>query len=172
MPTSQYNFLTKCYLRKGKEIVRFLRILWINFSFFQIKVLSEIVFTRLPSFKIFLTLEKEPNRWKIAKKNYYLYDCLLPWQQSAIHSDERKRNPGCVANLHCECQELKLKVETNSSFLVLHPSLGVDTVNTVGSHLNRSDENLFFFLAILILKQAETKAMRSNKNHEKMYHQT
>ena len=29
----------------------------------------------------------------------------------------------------------RLKVETNSSFLVLHPYLGVDTVNTVGSHL-------------------------------------
>ena len=42
---------------------------------------------------------------------------------------------GCVANLHCECQELKPKAETNSSFLVLHPSSGVHTVNTVGSHL-------------------------------------
>ena len=28
------------------------------------------------------------------------------------------------------------RVETNSSFLVLHPPLGVDIVNTVGSHLN------------------------------------
>ena len=36
---------------------------------------------------------------------------------------------GCVANLHCECQELKPKAETNSSFLVPHPSSGVDTVN-------------------------------------------
>ena len=41
-----------------------------------------------------------------------------------------------MANLHCECQELKPKVETNSSFLVLHPPLGVDIVNTVESHLN------------------------------------
>ena len=49
-----------------------------------------------------------------------------------------------MASLHCECQELKPKVETNSSFLVLHPSSGVDTVNTVGSHLNRSDEDCFF----------------------------
>ena len=40
-----------------------------------------------------------------------------------------------MANLHCEYQELKPKVETNSSFLVLHPPLGVDIVNTVGSHL-------------------------------------
>ena len=40
-----------------------------------------------------------------------------------------------MANLHCECQELKPKVERNSSFLVLHPPLGVDIVNTVGSHL-------------------------------------
>ena len=42
-----------------------------------------------------------------------------------------------MANLPCECQELKPKVETNSSFLVLHPPLGVDIVNTVGSHLKR-----------------------------------
>ena len=40
-----------------------------------------------------------------------------------------------MANLHCECQELKLKAEINSSFLVLHPSSGVHTVKTVGSHL-------------------------------------
>ena len=46
-----------------------------------------------------------------------------------------------MANLHCECQELKPKVETNSSFLVLHPPLGVDIVNTVGSHLKRLDIN-------------------------------
>ena len=45
-----------------------------------------------------------------------------------------KKNPTCVANLCCECQELKPKVETNTSFLVVHPS-GVDTVETVGSHL-------------------------------------
>ena len=72
-----------------------------------------------------------------SKKNAYLYDCLLPWKQSAIYSYsyERKRNSGCVANFHCECQELKPKVETKSSFLVFHPSSGVDTVNTVGSHL-------------------------------------
>ena len=72
--------------------------------------------------------------WRIAKKDY-LYDCLLPWQQSAIHSCERKRNPRCVANLHCECQGLKPKGESNSSLLVLHPSSGKDIVNTVGSHL-------------------------------------
>ena len=42
-----------------------------KFSFFRIKVLYEIVFTRLPRFKIFYggrTLEKEVNSWKIAKK--------------------------------------------------------------------------------------------------------
>ena len=32
-----------------------------------------------------------------------------------------------MASLHCECQELKPKVETNSSFLALRPSSGVDT---------------------------------------------
>ena len=42
----------------------------------------------------------------------------------------------CVANLPCEYQELKPKAETNNSFLVLHPSSGVHTVNTVGRHLN------------------------------------
>ena len=68
------------------------------------------------------------------KKLVYLCDFLLSWQQSAIYSYERKWNPRCAANLHCECQELKTKVETNASFLVLHPS-GVDTVKTVGSHL-------------------------------------
>ena len=44
----------------------------------------------------------------------------------------------CVPNLHCECQELKLKVETNTSFLVRHPFSGVDTVKTVGSHLKQT----------------------------------
>ena len=44
-----------------------------------------------------------------------------------------------VASLHCECQELKPKVETNTSFLVLHTSSGVDTVKTVGSHLNSKE---------------------------------
>ena len=82
-----------------------------------------------------LTLEKETNRWEI-EKNDYLYVCLLPWQQPAIYSYEWKRNPRCVTNLHCECQELKPKAETNSSVLVLHRSSGVHTVNTVGSHLN------------------------------------
>ena len=62
-------------------------------------------------------------------------DCLLPWQQSPIYSYERKWNPRCVPNLHCECQELKPKVETNTSFLVRHPFSGVDSVKTVGSHL-------------------------------------
>ena len=45
-----------------------------------------------------------------------------------------------MAHLYCECQELKPKVETKSSFLVLHPSSGVDTVNTIGSHLNAFSE--------------------------------
>ena len=72
-----------------------------------------------------------------SSKNGYLYDCLLPWQQSAIYSYEQKRKPWCVANLHCECQDLKPKVEKNCSFLVFHLSSGVhvDTVITVGSQL-------------------------------------
>ena len=40
-----------------------------------------------------------------------------------------------MVNLHCECQEVKPKGETNSSFLVLHPPSSVHTVKTVGSHL-------------------------------------
>ena len=57
-----------------------------------------------------------------SKKNGYLYGCLLPWQQSAIYSYERKRNPRCVANLHCECQELlnlKLKQIVDFQFFIL-----------------------------------------------------
>ena len=50
-------------------------------------------------------------------------------------------SPRCVANLHWEYQELKAKAETNSSFLVLHLSSGVHTVNTLGSHLE-SDFNI------------------------------
>ena len=40
-----------------------------------------------------------------------------------------------MVNIHCKCEALKPKGETNSSFLVLHPSSGVHTVKTVGSHL-------------------------------------
>ena len=108
-----------------------------NFSFCQIKLVRNR-FHKTVEFKDILprlTQEREANRWKI-EENGYLHDWLLPWQQSATHSWARKRNPRYVVNLHCECQELKPKDETNSSFLVLHPSSGVDAVNTVGSHLN------------------------------------
>ena len=64
-------------------------------------------------------------------KNGYLYNVLLQRQQSEIHLYERKRNPVCVFNFHSECQELKPKGETNSSLLVLNPSTGVATVNSV-----------------------------------------
>ena len=56
----------------------------------------------------------------------------------------KKLNPWSVANLHCECQELKPKVQSNSSFLVVRILLDVDTVNTVGSHLKVSDFELLF----------------------------
>ena len=141
MLTLQYNFLTKFYRRISffnpkYEIVRFLRIPQIHFSFFQIKCCPESFSQdcRVSRYLPRLTLEKEANRWKLAKKGY-LCDCLLPWQESAIYSYERKWNLRCVANLHCECQELKPKVEINTSCLVLHPSSGVDSVKTVGSHL-------------------------------------
>ena len=65
--------------------------------------------------------------------------CALKWVRlercDFRHSTTLKRNPRRVTNLHCECQELKPKGETNSSFLVLHPPSGVYTVKTVGSHL-------------------------------------
>ena len=51
------------------------------------------------------------------------------------YTHDQKWNPRCVANLHCECQELEPKVETNTSFLVLYPSSGKGTVKAIGSHL-------------------------------------
>ena len=45
--------------------------------------------------------------------------------------------PGKWLIITVNARSLNPKVETNSSFLVLHPSLGVHTVNTVGSHLKR-----------------------------------
>ena len=54
-----------------------------------------------------------------------------------------KRNPRCVTNLHCECQELKPKAEANRSLLVLHSSSGVRTVKTVGSHLKEARKGFF-----------------------------
>ena len=81
-----------------------------------------------------MTLEREANRLKTANKGY-LFDLLLPWQLSGICSYQQKINPWCVVNLHGKCQELKPKVQSNRSFLVLHLSLGVVTINAVGSHL-------------------------------------
>ena len=50
-----------------------------------------------------------------------------------------KINPWSVAtcSLHCECQELNFKVQSNSSFLAVRLFLDVDTVNTVRSHLKQ-----------------------------------
>ena len=70
------------------------------------------------------------------EKKWLSLRLVFAWQQSAIQSCERKRNPRCVANLHCECQGLKPKGEKNSLFLLLHPSSGEDAVNTVESHFN------------------------------------
>ena len=64
---------------------------------------------------------------------------------------ERKINPRSVANLHCECQGLKPKVQSNSSFLVVRSFLDVDTVNTVGSHLNSKRIPQFNFTNYLAL---------------------
>ena len=101
-----------------------------------------------------------------SKKMVIFAIVFLPRQQSAMYSYERKWNPRCVASLHCECQELKPKVATNTLFLVLHPFSGVDTVKTVGSHLKP------FRPAILVTVKAkiaflgflEFKALRAQKN--------
>ena len=142
MLTSQYNFLTNFYLR-----IYFLKYkLWHctilknlqdKFFIFSTYSIFRNRFNKTAEFQDILprlTLEREANRWKIAK-NGYLCDSLLPWQKSAIYFYERKWNPRCVANLHCECPELKPRVETSTSFLVIYPCSGVGTVKTVGSHL-------------------------------------
>ena len=84
-----------------------------------------------------LTLEKEANRWKITKRwlSLRLFVAMATVCNILILM---KKNPRCVANLHCECQDLKPKGETNSSFLVLRPSSGVHTFKTVESHLKQS----------------------------------
>jgi len=92
-------------------------------------------------------------------ENDYLYDCLLPWQQSAIHFYERKRSPWCVANPHSEYQGLKTKGGSSSSFSALHPSSGEDIVNTVGSHLILQESSFlrkilhFWLLAVFFALQ-------------------
>ena len=69
-----------------------------------------------------LTLEKEANRWKIAKKMViFTRVCCHGNSLQHTHMNENGIPGVCVANLHCECQELKPKVETNTSFLVRHP---------------------------------------------------
>jgi len=89
-------------------------------------------------------------------ENDYLYDCLLPWQQSAIHSYERKRSPWCVANPQSEYQGLKTKGGSSSSFSALSRSSGEDIVNTVGSHLILQDSSFlrkildFWLLAVFL----------------------
>ena len=81
---------------------------------------------------------------------------MLPRKRSAIYSYEWKWNPRCVANLHCECQELKPKVATNTSFLVLRPFAGVDTVKTVVSHIKHLDHN---FITMLISANGQAAAI-------------
>ena len=101
---------------------------------------------------------KETNRLKIAK-NGYLYDFLLPWQQPAIYLYERKRNPRCVANLNCECQELTPKVETNRSHLVLRPSC-VDTVNIIERVtliVNKTSCRPFRSVIILVINKSDSR---------------
>ena len=76
-----------------------------------------------------------------------------------------KRNPRCVANLHCECQELKPKGETNSSFLVLHPSSGVHTtVKTVGSHLKHRHSGMLSYVipCSTFLKKFHSEKIKTN----------
>ena len=88
---------------------------------------------RKPAKRNAATTTKNSQPWKKSKVSIFL--SLLAVNSTEI-SYEQKRNPGYVADLHCECQELKPKVERNISFLVLHPFSGVNTVNTVGRHLS------------------------------------
>ena len=76
-----------------------------------------------------LTVEKE------AKKMVIFAIVCFHGNSLQYTYTKKKWNPRCVANLRCECQELKPKVEAYGSFLVLHPCSGVGTVKTVGSHL-------------------------------------
>ena len=50
------------------------------------------------------------------------------------HNNDKEIPGVWLINLHCEYQELKLKGETNGSFLFLHPFSGVHTFKTVGGH--------------------------------------
>ena len=71
-----------------------------------------------------------------------------------------------MANLHCECQELKPKGETNSSFLVFHSSSGVNTVKTVGSHLKHNLQIFQAFLTttLVALKTARDRVLKIRLN--------
>jgi len=61
-----------------------------NLAFSKIKLYSEIVFSKLPSSKILIFTEVNPREGSKyvdnSKKIGYLYDWLLPWQQSEKHS--------------------------------------------------------------------------------------
>ena len=49
--------------------------------------------------------------------------------------NDEKEIPGVWLIFTVNARSFKPKSETNSSFLVLHPSSGVHTVKTIGSHL-------------------------------------
>ena len=66
-----------------------------------------------------------------------------------------------MADLHCECQELKPNGEKNSSFLVLHPSSGVHTIKTIGSHLKG------YFHKLIILSCGRLRFHKQDLEHEK-----
>ena len=68
-----------------------------------------------------LTLEKESNRWKIAKEKRVSLRVFVAM--------------ATVCNMQCEYPELNCKAETIGPFLVLQPSSGVHTFNNLGSHL-------------------------------------
>jgi len=77
-----------------------------------------------------------------------------------------KETPGarCLASLHYECQEFRPKGESNSSFLVFHPSSGEDTVNTVWSHLKAGvNIKAVFWLCTTFLTQISRSRFKQSR---------
>ena len=73
--------------------------------------------------------------WKIAK-NGYLCNCLLHGNSLQYTYMNENGIPGVFLIFTVNARSLNPKLKQNTSFLVPHPFSGVDTVKTVGSHLN------------------------------------
>ena len=127
------------FFNQKQQIVRFLRILQINL-FFQIKLLSKIVFTRLSRVSRYFT---EANSRKGSKQvenskkmviSLRLFVAVVnTLQHTHINENEIPRE---LLIFTVNARSLNPKLKQKSSFLVLHPSSCVRSVKTVGSHLN------------------------------------